>query len=171
MDTSGLDVPKLKSLVIEKWNSDPCKWPAKAMSMARVSELEAKLGKRLDSVSGFITCLVNVLGKTPSDLEDTLGVQKGAFASGVVIFRLNTLPKSSEFQLRGYTYLPNGARFDGLVLRRSDMQRPTYFDKNGNPSKFPPGLGVEQWEINPDVLIPATELERVPFGAKSMKWS
>lgn len=170
MDTSGLDVRKLKALVIEKWQSGPEYWPAKVMAATRAAELEGKLGKKLGSVGGYITCLRNVCGKTPAQMEDLLGFQKGAFGSGVVLWKLDRLPKPEEFELRGYTYLPGGERFDGAVVRRSNLPRPQYFEKDGTPSKFPPGLGVEQWELSPGVMVPATEIQKVPFGATSMKW-
>jgi len=170
MDTTGLNVPKLKSLVIEKWSSGPEFWPAKVMAMSRVVELEHKLGKRMDAVGGYITCQKNVRGKTPTEMEDILGFQKGTFSSGVSIWKLNALPKPADFELRGYTYLPGGERFDGIVIRRSDLPRPQYLDKGGASSTYPPGLGVEQWELAPGVLVPATELQRVPFGTKFTKW-
>jgi hypothetical protein len=167
MDTSGLDVPKLKSLVIDKWNSGPEFWPVKVMAMTRVIELESKNGGKFSSVGGYITCLRNVCGKTPEEMEAILGFEKGTFSSGVSIWKLSALPKAAEFELRGYTYLPGGEKFDGVVLRRVEQPRPEYFDQHGKPSKFPPGLGVEQWELR--ALLPATEMQRVPFGTKSMK--
>jgi len=53
MDFDGLDVAKLKSLVIEKWRSAPELWPVKVLSLARTLDLERKQGgRKLDRVGG-----------------------------------------------------------------------------------------------------------------------
>ncbi len=104
-------------------------------------------------------------------MEDILGFQKGTFSSGVSVWKLNDLPKPDEFELRGYTQTPGGENFDGIVIRRSDLRRPQYVLRDGTLAKFPPGLAVEQWELAKNVLLPATELERVPFGVKFTKWA
>jgi hypothetical protein len=171
MDTTGLNVPKLKSLVIEQWQSDPRYWPVKVLSISRTLELEHQLGRKLNAVGGYFTCMKNVRVRTPAELEDILGFQNGTFSSGVSIWRLNVLPGPADFELRGYTQTPGGKSFDGIVVRRSDLSRPQFLEKDGTPVKFPPGLAVEQWELAPKVLLPATELERVPYGAKSTKWA
>lgn len=44
MDLSGLNVPRLKQNVLEKWQSAPELWPAKVISLAGVAKLEAKHG-------------------------------------------------------------------------------------------------------------------------------
>jgi hypothetical protein len=171
MDTTGLDVPKLKLIVIEQWKSAPTFWPAKVLSISRTLELERKLGRRLSTVGGYFTCLKNLLLRTPAEMEDILGFQKGTFSSGVSVWKLKDLPKPEEFELRGYTQTPGGESFDGIVIRRSDLRRPQYLQKDGTSAKFPPGLAVEQWELEKGILLPATELERVSFGAKFMKWA
>jgi hypothetical protein len=171
MDLSGLDIPKLKSLVIEKWKSAPELWPVKVLSMNRTRELEEKQGGlKLDKVGGYFTCLRAIRAKTPAEMEAILGFENGTFSSGVSVWRLNSLPEPGDFNLRGYTQSPGGDPFDGLVIRRSDLSRPQFLAKDGTPARYPPGLGVEQWELKKDLLISATELERVPAGAKFMRW-
>ncbi len=170
MDLSGLDVGKLKSLAIEKWASAPELWPVKVLSMTRTLELEHKQGgRKLDAVGGYFTCLRPLNGKTPADMESILGFQDGTFSSGVSVWRLDALPGPADFELRGYTQTPGGESFDGVVVRRSDRSRPEFFTHDGAPVKFPPGGGVEQWELRKGFLAPAKELARVPPGARFIR--
>ena len=167
MDLTGLDVGKLKGLAIEKWGSAPELWPVKVLSMTRTLELEHKLkGGKLDKIGGYFTCLRAIRFKTPAEMEDILGFQKGAFSSGVAVWKLNALPKPDEFELRGYTQTPGGETFDGVIMRRQGAARPEYFSRDGKAVAYPPGLAVEQWELRPGLLLAATQLARVPFGAK-----
>lgn len=170
MDLSGYDVPKLKSLVIEKWCSGPELWPVKVLALSRTLELEQKQGRKLDRVGGFFTCARAIRVKTPEQMEAILGLAPGSFASGVSVWKLNYLPTADQFELRGYTQLPGGETFDGIVLRRSDLPRPQYFSPTGGHLDFIPGLGVEQWELRRGLLLPASELERVPAGSKFTNW-
>jgi hypothetical protein len=170
MDEMSFDIPKLKALVREKWLSAPECWPVKVLSIARTIQLEKQGGRPLDRVGGYITCIRAVRFKTPQHMEDILGFAPGSFASGVAVWKLKFLPAPAQFELRGYTQTPQGKNFDGIVLRRSDRDRPQYFSRDGVPSPYPPGLGVEQWEIKKDLLLPAVELDRVLPGTRFTKW-
>lgn len=171
MDLRGLDVAKLKSLAIEKWQSAPELWPVKVLSLARTLELEqARGGRKLDMVGGYFTCARAVRFKTPQEMEDILGFAGGSFRSGVSVWKLRLLPTPDQFDLRGYTQLPGGEPFDGIVLRRNDMPRPQFFTQNGAPADFVPGLAVEQWELRRGLLVAAVELERVDFGRQFTRW-
>src|SRR4051812_35705649 len=112
----------LKDLVIQKWNSGPRFWPVKVMSMVRLQQLEKDNGGALSSVGGYFTCLKNVCTHTPAEMEDILGFEKGAFSSGVSIWKFKELPKPDQFEFRGHTQTPQGKRFDGIVLTRSDQK-------------------------------------------------
>ncbi len=171
MDLAGLNVPKLKALATEKWRSAPELWPAKVLSLARTVELERRQGgKKLDRVGGYFTCLRAIRFKTPREMEDLLGFAPGAFSSGVSVWKFKTLPTADEFELRGYTQLPGGDPFDGMVLRRSGAARPEFFSKDGGKLDFIPGLAVEQWELRRGLLLPAIEMERVSPGMKFTNW-
>src|SRR5690349_4640339 len=112
MDLQGLDVNRLKSLVIEKWDSAPELWPVKVLSLGRRSELQQKYGGRNpDLVGGYITCARAIRFKTPREMETILGFAHGSFSSGVSVWKLKTLPTASQFELRGYTQLPGGEQF------------------------------------------------------------
>lgn len=90
MNSAGLDFAKLKSIVIEKWRSAPELWPVKVLSIARVVQLEQRLGGRhLESVGGYFTCARAIRFKTPREMENILGFISGTFASGVSVWKLN----------------------------------------------------------------------------------
>jgi hypothetical protein len=80
------------------------------------------------------------------------------------------LPAPDQFELRGYTHLPGSDPFDGIVLRQPGAARPEFFTKKGVKPPYIPGVAVEQWELRPDLLISAIELERVSPGTKFTKW-
>ena len=170
MDLSGLNVAKLKSLVIEKWRSAPELWPVKVLSLSRTLELERSQGHKLHGVGGYFTCARAIRGKTPIEMEAILGFAPGFFSSGVSVWKLNHLPTPDQFELRGYTQLPGGNPFDGIVLRQNGVPRPQFFSPAGGHLDFIPGLAVEQWELRRGLLMPASELERVPAGAKFTSW-
>lgn len=172
MDLTGLDIPKLKSLAIEKWRSAPELWPVKVLSLARTQELERKQGgMKLAAVGGYFTVARAVRFKTPKEMEDLLGFETGSFRSGVAIWKLGSLPSADQFELRGYTQSPGGENFDGIVIRRVGHPRPQYLTPQGTTAQYVPGLGVEQWELRKGLLLPAIELERVPFGTRFTKWN
>ena len=133
--------------------------------MVRLQQLEKDNGGAMSSVGGYFTCLKNVCMHTPAEMEDILGFEKGAFSSGVSIWKFKELPKPDQFEFRGHTQTPQGKRFDGIVLTRSDQKRPVFLDKDGKPAKYPPGLAVEQWEVAENFRLPAIEIKKVPFGA------
>ena len=170
MDLTGLDVPKLKSMAMEKWRSAPELWPVKVLSLSRTLELERRQGRKLDRVGGYFTCARAIRARTPQEMEAILGFAPGSFASGVSVWKLIQLPAPDQFDLRGYTQLPGGEPFDGIVLRRGGYLRPEFYSQTGGHLDYIPGLAVEQWEIRKGLLLPASELERIPAGAKFNNW-
>jgi len=57
-----------------------------------------------------------------------------------------------------------------VVHRHAGSAGPEFVSKDGAKLDYIPGLGVEQWELRPHLLVPATELERVAPGTKFTKW-
>jgi hypothetical protein len=161
VDTSGLDVAKLKKLVFKKWQSAPELWPVKVISLDRLSGLERTNGGKLDRVGGYFTCLRAVRRKNPRQMEALLGFAPGFYSSGASIWRFLALPLEDQFELRGYTQLPGGNPFDGIVLRVAGSNRPLFFGKTGEELTYIPGLAVEQWELKPGFLMPAMEIARL----------
>jgi|SRR5579863_1148435 len=169
MNTSGLDIGKIKKLVLEKWRSAPELWPVKVMSLARLAELEKQYGG-VDKIGGYFTCLRAIRGKTPVEMESLLGFTPGYFSSGVSIWKFTLLPMADQFELRGYTQLPGGNPFDGMVLRVEGASRPQFFGKNGEPLTYIPGMAVEQWEVRSGLLLPAVQMGRVTANQRFTNW-
>lgn len=94
-------------------------------------------GTQQASVSGYVTHLMAVSGRTSEEIEDILGLRKGALALGADIYRLARVPTLEEFRPRGYTTL-----VDGLRLKPGLKS-----DKSG----YRPGHGAFQIELTADL--------------------
>jgi hypothetical protein len=141
MNTSGLDVDRIKQNVAEYWQAEGWNWPVKVISAARGLTLGASAG-RVVAVSGFVTSEKFVRGKPLDQVERILGLLPGELKNGAVLLRLNVLPLPQQFELRGYTQTPAGEVYSGGL--------------------YPPGLGANQWELK--AKIPATVLKIAPAG-------
>lgn len=144
MNTSGLDVDKIKANVMDYWKSEGWNWPVKVISRERAQALNATLG-RIIAVSGYITAEKFVRGRSTDQLEKMLGLIPGELKNGAVILRLNALPQANQFDLRGYTQTPAGEVYAGGI--------------------YPPGLGASQWQLT--AKIPATVLQEVSSGKRA----
>ena len=168
-------VSKLKAMARDKWNSGSHCWPVKVMSLDRLASLERDHGL-VSQVSGYITVWRAVFGRSPTEMADILGFHPSLFMSGVSIWKLNALPTDDQFELRSYTNLPKGRPLNPLdeeekvsVVRQPGRARPYFFDKkNGHELEYPPGLGVEQWELTQ--RVPATEIQKVLPSQRFMSW-
>ncbi|MDX2154417.1 MAG: hypothetical protein SFV54_26990 [Bryobacteraceae bacterium] len=163
MSTAGLNVDKLKQLVKEKWGSKPDCWPVKVISMDRKAELRAQYGP-LTKMGGYFTVLRAVQGRTPEEMEDILGFARGYLRSGASVWRFKRLPLPAEYELRGYSQLPGGSPFDGIVLRPEGATRPEFYGKKGEALTYIPGLAVEQWELK--ALVDAEEIGVAAWGQR-----
>lgn len=103
------------------------------------------VGEVRPEVQGYIGFMQALAGKTPVQISRMLGLRATDLAGGAMIYRLDRLPHSSEFDVRGYTSLvagkplPPGQTQDSAGYRVSD-----------NPAL--------QYEIHADAPIPATLL-------------
>jgi hypothetical protein len=134
----ALDEAKLKSLVIEVWNEQ---------HPTLVKVVSAERGPST-AVGGYITNEKFVLGRTPAEMERILGLTLGELGDGAHVMRLNRLPTSEEFELRGYTNTPAGQ---------------TYIEGVSDP-RYPPGLGAPQWQLKKGVQLPSTTAKFVRLG-------
>jgi hypothetical protein len=172
MDTSGLDVERLKALAIAKWNSAPELRPVKVLPLSRLAEIERKNGgRRLERVGGYFTCLRAIRGKNPHEMEEILGFAPGVYSSGASIWKFTLLPVAAQFELRGYTQLPSGNPFDGIILRCPGAVRPQFLTRDGEAAEFIPGLAVEQWELCPGIMLPAIELAQLAPDQRFVNWA
>ena len=61
-------------------------------------------------VRGYICLLPSILGQTPIQIGNNLGLRAGQLAKGANIYQLLRLPHPGEFAVRGYTTLVDGLR-------------------------------------------------------------
>jgi Domain of unknown function (DUF4157) len=95
------------------------------------------------TITGYVTELKFVEGRTPSELEKILGLPEGELDKGAIIKRLDQLPNEKQFDLRGYTHRPEGRAYV-------------------TGAKYPPGLGAPQWKITEPIA--ATTIGEVKHG-------
>ena len=102
-------------------------------------------GADASGVTGYITQLKFIAGKTVGEMEQILGLKPGMLGEGAQILKPNRLPNAGEFNLRGYTNTPGGAPFVP-------------------GSAWPPGLGSPQWQLGQGVQLPGELMGTVAPG-------
>jgi hypothetical protein len=135
------------------------------------------------SVSGWITQEKFIVGSTPTEMEEILGLPPGYFSHGAVVWALQRFPASNEFELGGLTHWPGGQPVSGDRVDRSlwskdfvskhkgfardswshsGPDRPVKVTPNHAPSyvpSWPKGRGAKQWKLVAE--IPAVEIMRL----------
>lgn len=83
---------------------------------------------------GYCTSLKYVAGRTPDEMEAILGFKSGTkLQNGADVFRVEPLPTVDQFELRGHSQTPAGVpQINGQIV----------------DARYPPGLGVPQWELS-----------------------
>jgi hypothetical protein len=119
-------------------------------------------------VSGYITQDKYIRGRSLKQMEYILGFRAGRFAAGAAVYALNRLPEPNEFELRGYTFLPEGGNavrkwvVDLNVDVLKEMLRKEVWKVSGpdrlikvvpviDRGTYPVGLGAPQWELTKPV--------------------
>ena len=143
MDTTGLDVSRIKQNIAEYWGAAGWNWPVKIISAKRAQSLGAAVG-RVVAVKGFVTSVKFVQGRSLEQVERILGLIPGELKAGASLLRLNTIPLPYQYELRGYTQTPGGLPYSG--------------------GAYPPGLGANKWELT--VEVAATVLKVVSAGQR-----
>ena len=106
IDTSCLNVPKIKQDVVAYWMQDPrMNGPVKVISAARAASLGVKLGAVVP-VGGCVVSAKFVLGRPLDKIEKILGLTPGELRAGGALLRLTRFPTANEFDLAGYTNVP-----------------------------------------------------------------
>jgi hypothetical protein len=91
-------------------------------------------------VSGYVGFWQSLAGKTPAEMRRILGLRDQDLVTGAIIYRLHQVPDLNDFEVRGYSTLP-----DGLPLPAGHRH-----DGGG----YPAGEGVLQYKLlNP---VPAS---------------
>jgi len=115
-------------------------------------------------IKGYITQDKYIRGRSLKEIESILGFNSGRLSAGAAVYALGCLPEPDEFELRGYTYLPEG----GTVVRKSvndldvdtlkETLRLEVWSTVGlnrlvkvvpvqDWGSYPIGLGAPQWEL------------------------
>lgn len=122
----GLDVARLKALAMEVWRRGGDDTLVKVMAFGARPQPALKIR--------YCSTIKYVLGRRPAEMERILGFAPGSkLSGGAEVFFVSPLPTIEEFDLRGYSHLPEGRSV-------GDDYRP-------HPA-YPPGLGAPQWELS-----------------------
>jgi hypothetical protein len=96
-------------------------------------------GGAATALGGYITVGRFLLGKTPQQIEQALGLQHGYLAGGARIYRFSRLPLASECEYELTAQYPGGL---------------AYNPAHSSPA-YPPGsFSVHQWRIKDGIQIP-----------------
>src|ERR1700674_5076742 len=96
-------------------------------------------GGAAPQLGGYITLGKFLLGKTPQQIEEALGLPSGSLGSGARIFRFTRLPMIGEYEYELTALHPGGL---------------AYAQGHSDPA-YPPGNRmIHQWRIKPGYKIP-----------------
>src|SRR5688572_1986821 len=90
------------------------------------------------NLSGCVTTLRSISGKSPNELEDALGFNRGALKAGYWVFRLAEAVGPSDFQWKDTTRYSNGWTYDPECnewIQRADAVRWDYLNRNNGEAR------------------------------------
>ena len=103
-----------------------------------------------DTAKGYFTIWMAVADKDPDELRHLLGLRTQDLASGAFVYKLLRVPEPHEFEVRGYTTLPDGT--------------PLGEDQKEDATGYRPGTGALQYTlVNP---VPAQLVCKLGPGEK-----
>ena len=153
---AALDVKRAKAGIVAMWQRGAGDTPVKVT--ARDRPLKDATG--IPQASGYISTIKFLVGRTPREMEDVLGLGVNKYNgrrvldSGANIYILTRPPRIDEFELRGHTHMP-----DGRFTNDTD-----YAPKPEDARMYPPGLGAPQWQISSSVTVPARLIASLSAG-------
>jgi hypothetical protein len=92
-----------------------------------------------EEVGGYITVGKFLLGKTPQQMGQALGLPPSRLQNGARIYRFARLPQVSEYEYELTTYFPDGLAYN-----------PGFYD----PAYKPGSRAIHQWRIKKQSKIP-----------------
>jgi hypothetical protein len=96
-------------------------------------------GTPATALGGYITVGLSLVGKTPPEIEQALGLTSGYLVGGARIYRFTRLPLSHEYEYELTAFYPGGLAFNPA---------------HSHPA-YPPGSPViHQWRIRDGIRIP-----------------
>lgn len=142
----------IKEQLIETWQSsgkDGSKWPVKVVPVQ-----DLKGGTR-SQMTGYFTEERFILGRTPEEIADILGLSRKQVRYGVKVYRAKSLPQGSDFELKGQTIQPEG-KAPPARWRELDLD-------------YPPGVGVPQWKMKANVAVSLEAPKTIKPAEKYLK--
>lgn len=100
------------------------------------------LGTKAASLGGYITVGRHLVGKTPQQIEDALGLKRHYLKAGVRIYRFTRLPMQSEYEYELTAKYPDGLAFNPA---------------HSNPHYLPGDPSIHQWRIKPGTQVPVDQ--------------
>ena len=97
-----------------------------------------------ETVGGYFTEERWIKGCTPKEMEQRLGFAAGKLKNGATIYELDEIPDKSQFKVRGYTH----------ILPK---------EGSGSRAEFVQGSGINQFQLNESVSIPAKVIGKVGY--------
>lgn len=118
----------------------------------------------MSRAKGYVTVERYLLGRTPRQLENDLGLPSGCYSTGCRVYRMTRLPGTSEISYELTAEHPGGLAFDEWaamdeVLRR--RQDPSYTPK---PIYGPGRSAIHQWELTSELPV-AIVVDLLPTSA------
>lgn len=114
-------------------------------------------GPRPKALTGYITVAKNLIGCTPRELEQVLGLPKDYLVFGARIFRFSRIPQPSEYTYELTAYYPDGQAYSTFM----------------SDDRYQPGSSnVHQWKIRENINIPVRSdfLKLLPDTAVPASW-
>jgi hypothetical protein len=103
------------------------------------------------AVKGYVTVEKSIIGRTPRELEDALGLPTGCFNRGCRVYRLTRLPQTHEIEYELTIDHPGGLAFDEwgaldeVLRRRLEPARPH------RPIYAPGRQSIHQWRLAAEI--------------------
>lgn len=131
---------------------------------------------RKSEVDGYITVALALVGKTPEQIEDTLGLPKNHLRNGARIYKLARLPMRHEYEYDLTSEYPKGLACSAADIEAVELEKLRKEDKMDPISKkfseepfYPPASprhAVHQWRIRYGIKIPVDQGRELLPGQK-----
>jgi len=128
----------------EQWSLSAPNRLVKAVAMERGTK---------QTVTGYVTLEKFLVGRTPRDLEDDLGLPAGAFRQGCRIYRLTRLPMAHEIEYELTAEYPDGLAFDENAALDETLRRqidPTHLSR---PIYGRGKSSIHQWQLTAELPV------------------
>jgi hypothetical protein len=132
--------------------------------LIKVVPVEAPVMK---AVRGYVTVEKSIIGRTPRQLEDALGLPAGLFNRGCRVYRLTRLPHAHEIEYELTLDQPDGLPFDEWAALDNALRGRLAMDgrlgpyRPAKPIYRPGSRSIHQWQLTA-ALPAAVVIELLP---------